>query len=288
MATHMADLILDSSTDANFREWGKAISDRFAAFGWVKSADTGQIDWSTVTTTTSSNSVRGYEIWRMADTFQATAPVFLKIEYSTGGSSYPQEPKIFVTLGTGSNGSGGLTGQVGTRVVQGFYGSPSATTRYRCVFSGDVNRFNMCLGVNTGSGYYHLWLNVERSKDASGADTAEGAIRMGSSYSGGAHQHFLPMSGTIPPNENTIGCMGPAAGTGVSGSDVILYPIFPFNADMKNPVRGAVGYFKADITQDWIIQSAIYGIPQNFYIVGYEVPGPMVRGANSGLALRYE
>jgi hypothetical protein len=244
MATHMADLILSNSNDTLFRGWGKAISDRFTAFGWVKTADTGQIDWTTVLAPTTTNQARGYEIWRMADTLQATAPVFLKIWY--GSSAWIHTgPAIWIMLGTGSDGTGNLTGQVGTQIHQAFYAEASSTVGYRCIFSGDTSRFNMCLGINRDDNHYYLWLSIERSKDVSGADTAEGVIRMGQAFNG-AHQQFLPMSGPIPPNESNLGCMGPQQGTGVTGSDVILYPIFPFNADMKNPVRGAAGYFNPD------------------------------------------
>ena len=290
MAAVTMDLMLDSSTDANFREWGKAISDQLAAFRWVKTADTGQIDWSTVTTSTALGSVRGYEVWRMNDTLQATAPVFLKIEYSTGtGSGNAAAPRIFVTLGTGANGAGTLTGQVGARVEHRFFTSAGATTRFRCLFSGDPSRFDMCLGITTENNNQSLWLDIERSKDTAGADTAEGVVRIGGGYISD-HQQFLPMTGSIPPDETNLGCLAPANGTGTTGTDVILYPIFPSNRELKNPVRGALGYFKSDITQDWIVQVSLYGIPHNFYVVGHAVEGPVSRSTNSvdGLALRYE
>ena len=288
MAAVTMDLILSNAGDANFRAWGKAISDRFAAFGWAKTADTGQIDWATVLAPTSTNQIRGYEVWRMNDALQAQAPVFLKIEYGSS-AAIMSGPSLWFTLGTGSNGTGGLTGQVGTRVVQYLYNEASTTTAYRCIFSGDAGRFNMCLGLTRDSSDHFLWINIERSKDAAGADTGEGVHRCGRAYNG-QHSQFLPVSGPIPPNEGDIGCVGPGAGAGSTGADVMLYPVFPFNVKMLNPVRGAVGYVKSDITQDFQVQASIYGLNQTFYVVGHSVYGPMLRGTttNNGLALRYE
>lgn len=293
MAAAMMDLVLSNTGDANFRTWGKAVSDRLAAFGWVKTADTGQIDWATVTTPSAYNTARGYEVWRMADALQAQAPVFMKLEYGSGSGGSPAALGIWITLGTATNGAGTLTGQVGTRVQFSFSNEPSSTVAYRCVFSGDPGRFGMCLGVNTENANVYLWVVVERSKDAAGADTAEGVYRCGASWAGWQSQ-FLPMTGIVPANENNLGCMGPGAGTGMSGSDVVLYPIYPFNIDMKPPIRGAAGYFKSDLPQDYTVQGSIYGLTQTFYTVGHQVTGPFSRPGGSsgnvwnGLALRYE
>ncbi|MCB1713466.1 MAG: hypothetical protein KDH96_13660, partial [Candidatus Riesia sp.] len=67
-----------SSTDALFRDWGSKLSAAIQAVGLVKTGDTGQINWSTVTVGTG---IRGYEIFRFNDSLQATTPVFIKIEY---------------------------------------------------------------------------------------------------------------------------------------------------------------------------------------------------------------
>jgi hypothetical protein len=293
MAAVTMDLVLSNSTDATFRGWGKAISDRLAAFGSVKTADTGQIDWTTVLTPNTSSQMRGYEVWRMADALQAQAPVFMKIEYGSGGLTVA--PGLAVTLATGSNGAGTLAGQVGARVAL-VTSTDMTTAPWRCVFSGDPGRLGFCLAVNKDDPSNCTWLVVERTKDASGADTAEGVFRCGMATIS-PHQQLLPFTGIIPPQEMSIGCMGPGAGTGALGSEVVLYPINPFNIEMKNPIRGAAGYFKADIPQDYTVQGNLYGLTQTFYTIGHAVCGPFTRptggysgsGATwNGLALRYE
>lgn len=48
MAKVTASLAPDNSSAAGFRAWWSWISAQLAAFGWVQSADTGQINWTTV------------------------------------------------------------------------------------------------------------------------------------------------------------------------------------------------------------------------------------------------
>lgn len=99
-------LPVSQSTDAGFREWGSALSAGLASAGLVQTSDTGQINWTTVVRAAPDNSA-GYEIWRMDDAMQATKPVFFKLEYGSGSSS--NVPFMWLTVGSGSNGSGTIT-----------------------------------------------------------------------------------------------------------------------------------------------------------------------------------
>lgn len=161
-------LNLDTTSDtAGFRLWGKAISDAIAAQGWVKTADTGQIDWATVTTSAASTSY-GYEIWRAADTLAATYPIFLKLEYGTGAkSSAPWCPQVWATVGMASNGAG-------TLIAHGSYTSAiSSRNSFLSSSSTAVNHSGMCYVNGDGSSLVlALW-------PPSNADTVSGYTRMG-------------------------------------------------------------------------------------------------------------
>lgn len=98
--------------DAAFRVWGKWLSDALTTLGWAKTADTGQIDWTTVAKPAGTNTSAGYEI-RTSPAQDGYQQLYIKVEWGTGsGATYPS---LWVTLGTGSNGSGTLTGVVCTR-----------------------------------------------------------------------------------------------------------------------------------------------------------------------------
>src|SRR3954454_8298219 len=111
MATDQRTLPGDFTSDAVFRSWGSGVSAQLAAIGLVRTADTGQIDWTTVAKP-ASGVFGGYEIWRFDDALQATAPVFIKVEY---GISNTTTLMLGLTVGTGTNGAGTLTGQVSSK-----------------------------------------------------------------------------------------------------------------------------------------------------------------------------
>ena len=129
MTTAAWSTVLDQSSDAAFRNWGSELSGKFAAVGMVQTSDTGQINWTTVTRAAVINTAAGYEIWKLS-----SGNLYFKIEYGTGATQ-PTLPSIWITVGTGSNGSGTLTGQLSTRGQTGLSSSVIASTvprRWSC------------------------------------------------------------------------------------------------------------------------------------------------------------
>jgi hypothetical protein len=98
---------IDHQTDASFRAWGGDFHAKLAAVGLVQTADTGQINWATVTRP-GTNTDGGYSVWEFDDSLQGSAPVFIRFDFGTGSNA--SRPSIKITVGTGSNGSGTITG----------------------------------------------------------------------------------------------------------------------------------------------------------------------------------
>lgn len=123
----------------------------FTTLGLTQTADTGQV-WSSGggaigTLPGSANTSAGYVIGRFNDTLQATAPVFLRLDFGAGSPT--TNPQMWITVGTGSNGSGTINGTVMTKVACGS-SSPwptSTTTSYSSYFV-----YNTTYGV-LGIGY---------------------------------------------------------------------------------------------------------------------------------------
>lgn len=197
MTTDARTLTFDSSTDALFRAWGSGLSAAFQAAGLVQTTDTGQVNWSTVTrlTTILTEAINGYEIYRFNDSLQATKPVFIKVEYGTvNGNPSISSPVIAVTLGTATNGAGALSGVIVSArtkfvtnvIVSGVTGTtPSSSSP--CYTSGDGSSVVMALGVTSAAQPLYngtnnvvsglpAFLVIERSRDASGVITGDGAI----------------------------------------------------------------------------------------------------------------
>lgn len=172
---------LDDNTGAQFRE----LSEAFALVGLVKTADTGQVNWGTLTwVPTAGQQVAGYEIWRFNDALQATKPLFLKIEYGsnphTGSTAANDSVGMWITVGTGSSGAGAITGELSSRkAFAGGYGSTSSSTNLAPLasyLSLNPNALSLAFktgGVNSGSGFV-----LARQTDIAGAIEGNGGIFM--------------------------------------------------------------------------------------------------------------
>lgn len=107
MAVTTANVAPNNATAAEFRAWAQFVHDVFANGTWVQTADTGQINLTTVGAPGAVNTKMGFEIWRMDDTHQAAAPIFLKLAYGSGSGSV-NLPAIWFAVGTATDGSGNL------------------------------------------------------------------------------------------------------------------------------------------------------------------------------------
>ena len=116
---------MDHTSDAGFRAWGAEFHASLVSIGLTLTSDTGQINWTTVTRPAITVSA-GYEIWQFNDTLQSTTPIYIKVEYGTGGTA--TYPAIWITVGQGSNGTGTLTGLVSSRCSCGYSQVPLSTT----------------------------------------------------------------------------------------------------------------------------------------------------------------
>jgi hypothetical protein len=203
------------ASDADFRSWGSGLSAQFAAVGLIKTSDTGQIDWSTVLKPSGGSLQRGYEVWRFNDALQATKPVFIRIDFGSGNTAV--SPSLWVTVGTGTNGAGTLTGQVGTTKQMA---GPGGANSY-C--SGSSSRLN--LAAISGL----IVLCVERTKTGAGADTGDGIVRYANSTSQGGGYQLVPFVGSIPAETAVNPALDSNAGGASSlGSDVMLCPTVAF------------------------------------------------------------
>ncbi len=183
------------NSDANFRIWGSALSTQLQAMaGLVKTGDTGQINWVTVTRAGASADA-GYEIYYLNDAMHATAPVYIKIYFGTGVSTGCGRLKFEV--GTGSNGSGTLTGVgVGTFIYANYsYNASTSTptyTSYLCVTEG-----HFLLIPWKGAGFQGT-ICIDRTCDETGTPDAYGVCfkaygnstsnSVNARYSGGSYR----------------------------------------------------------------------------------------------------
>lgn len=174
MATQVYSSVLRHATDADFRAWGKEVSDALQACGLAKVADAGQINWATAVRPAAGNGVAGYEIYYLDDSLHATFPIYIKIEY--GSNAAATSPGIWVTLGSGRDGSGSITGayfpRVQTVTNSGIASTTAVFASYVCVtagFAGLCFKAGSITGSNSRKGFM-----ICRSVDSSGEINGDG------------------------------------------------------------------------------------------------------------------
>lgn len=295
MTTQSWNTPITHTTDANFRAWGSEISARLAAIGLVQTADTGQINWTTVTRP-GTNTAAGYEIWRFNDSLQGSAPIFLKVEYGTGSGA--TSPGMWLTVGTGSNGSGTITGTATTRVQCSSNAAATNTLTnyqsYACAVDGlawIATKFNAAV---TGKG--SMGFAICRTCDASGSPTTTGFVVYTCSTSGNttgatAVQSIRTAATAVAFAANTTGLYSfivHGTTSSVDGSDTQAY-LHWMPTPKVLPVFGACTMIQAEATFGTTFSTTLVGSTARTYLSVETCIGQAGAGsANQSMCLIYE
>jgi hypothetical protein len=284
MATQSISCSPSNSSDAYFRDWGKKLSDAMTAVGFTKTADTGQIDWATVAKPPAVSTYQGYEIRAFSDALQSTNPIIVKFSFGSASGS-ANNCALKIQIGRATDGAGNFVGETTTAFE--LTNSSSSTTAYNGYISGASNRVSFALFVNSS---YIFMFYVERTKNASGADTADGIDSVGIRTSGNYQQYF-PNKGIGFPAvlaSSALCCACPYSGAGTYGSDIGLFPIFVNRGYADNPSLGACVYFTADIAAETDVTLTILGASHTFKTMAGSIGNVNGNGGAKSLALRYE
>lgn len=260
MATSSASLLPDNSTATNFRAWAQFIHNALITAGWTVTADTGQINLTTVAAPVGANASQGYEIWQTNDGVSPT--IYLKLEYGSGPSI--NFPAIWVTIGTGTNGSGTISGQVTTR-KQIAAQSSSAVSTGACIAAGGTGWFTLAM-FNTTS--ITICLVIERIKTSTGGESTLGAVIAGyGSITGVCFSQVLLASGTVPGPVSLVGTVV-ANSTKVIGTVIGLWPWIPYSQQVVYPNALCMGLvFTGDISTNTTFSCTRYGSSHTYYCV---------------------
>jgi hypothetical protein len=174
MATEFWSTPLDHSGDAGFQAWATELYDGIINAGMVQTADSGQLGAPVGASRPSTNTAAGYWVFRFDDTQQASMPLYLKVEVGTANAA--ANPMIWLTVGTGTNGSGSLTGVVTTRrSAMSASAVVSTVTSYPSYICCTEGFFGVAFKVgSTGAGVRGTFM-VERSVGSNGLPNSEGA-----------------------------------------------------------------------------------------------------------------
>lgn len=293
MATKFdATLLPSNTTDANFRAWCSFIRDLLVTVGgWVQTADTGQMNFTTVTTPSVANTKQGYIIVRMADALQATSPVFLRIDFGSGGNALTQG--IWLTIGTGSDGAGNITTK---RFDGGSVTTPTITPGTNT--TGTVNAYGSAapnrvhFGLNIRSSPCILFLSIERSKDTTGADTGDGLLLYYNTSTLVNVQRYVVMGAAGQPvAENGLQYVLSSNNPSVFGSDVGVAVPIPVKGCAQPPGYGVAMVRSSDFAIEGSFQVVVYTTTVTYqHLNGVTVFTALVAAndAATRVAMRYD
>lgn len=261
MATDTRQLIATANSDADYQAWAQGIHAQLIACGLVQTADTGQLNLATVAKVTTSNTVIGYEMFRFNDGLQATSPVFIKVEYGSGGASAAGfcNLGLWITVGTGTNGTGTLTGFLSNRDEVATTNTKGGGVTLPSYCSGDGSRIAMCTNYDNATAAFAMVWMVDRTRDGSGNATSDGVVTYRMSQGGLATarvQSLIPGVGWQTAIGNTTGCFhsirtdttNPAGGGAtVVGNNVAVMPWIVFLGYLRYTLCGLT-YKSADIS----------------------------------------
>jgi len=284
MTADSRSIFLVQTTDAEFRAWGSAINAALTAIGLVQTSDTGQINWTTVTRAVGSNTAQGYEIWRMNDTSQSTCPIYLKLEYGSGSAA--ANPSMWITVGTGSNGSGSITGttiQARSQFANTSGADSAPRTMYACAQDG-VFWIVLCGGAGTpliGAGF-----GFSRFCNANGVANTDGGYLWYYGFNSTSPNHIIwyrPGS-VVRTASPTIPAIPSGGTSGVYGANVAVYESVAWS-DRPCRVFGLLGAWRADFSPGATVVITAYGSSRTFIgLNGTRGPGNMDYGSTSNVS----
>lgn len=245
MLTSSKGIQPSNSTDAQFRAWSKFIFDGMVAGGWVQTADTGQIDFATVTRPTIANSARGYAVLRMDDSLQASVPVFARLDFGSGGAATVMA--VWMTLGPSSDGAGAIgtpwlsNPTTAVALIQAGSSSTSLIQPFSWV-SADTARAQVAVAFNAAASTTGLVFSLERTKTASGGDDGTGLLFLYGfgSASFNRNQYLFAADVTQPPVELGSAAVLTLRAPGVTSHNWGIGVPIPFAGLAQQPGSGVL------------------------------------------------
>lgn len=213
MAKDVRTIFIAATDDATQRAWIASFIAALTACGLVQTSDANQFLTAstnrTVGGTNAENTFQGYVMFRLSDTLQATAPVFIRFNFyvswhydNYNGYRTPGPPAIYMQVGRATDGNGNLVGVatnnlqvVSEHTILSTYSTNNnfnGTAYNTCAVwtCGDGSSIQVILGAqNTQQMYYgsssgqfsaygswpgFLW--VERTRNVDGTPNGNGVI----------------------------------------------------------------------------------------------------------------
>lgn len=283
MATRFSStLVSDITTDARFRANAQFVEDTLVTTGgWLLSTETGDTAPASLAHPTANNTKKGFRVYKTND---ALTQVYMRIDYGSTGAAGANGFGIWITLGTGSDGAGALTGvffngggSTQCTIQSATDASVGTTGAVNSYGSADTGRVQLALFIS-GTVANIVAFSIERTKDATGADTSDGILfsctRGGSTSIWG----LAAVASSLDTTSYTIvtGGVQPTFENGLSyiltrnnpsetfGSDIGTGLLVHFKGVSQQPGTGFCVVNSGDVTAETSFTQTIYGATRTF------------------------
>jgi hypothetical protein len=301
MATSTVPITWWNTSDAEFRAWGLAIHTAILACGLTAAADTGQIDFTTVSKPGAINTVAGYKVYTFNGGYKLRVNFGSGANLASGGGASAVFPGVQFQVGTGTDGAGTLTGNVSTTLK--FEPAAAASSgACTCYFSGNGgDTLAIAMLPDVAGGVVGFCITFGRSRNSSGVLTSEylHIVSMGqySDFSSNTSRisrsqqivfsapngGCLPVQGRVDGDYFTLwppvfgSCLLTLTATlrtagvprSMSGPKGLgIQPIFPFAGYPDNWCGDVAYYFIRDVPGGSAVPLNLYGTQRNFLCIG--------------------
>jgi hypothetical protein len=280
MATYISPSISMQTSGATYnqavwRAWAREMMTAMEGVGLIQTSDTGQLVPETAVPG-STSTLTGSQIWRFNDAEQSTYPIFLKIGY--GRSGYASGPRLYLQVGTGSDGAGNLTGTVSNFDAafsseqnvnsSNFMGQHYAYFNNGCFWIGDVFFTTNTTHYNSARNFWF----IARSRGTDHAFDGRGAItwRGSTNQSDGASAWMQFTRFASPAKVYSISrhsCFTPGSQTLMTyaNGDLISWPFWYYDNGIKQcEMLWATSAASLSSTSPTVITASPYGVSRNW------------------------
>jgi len=259
MGQHAFSGNFSMTTQANYNALMGFVRASILADGWTLSTDTGQTD-PTSAALPAANTDTVHEIYKSPT---GLTPIYQRISYQRDASNTPQ---LVVQVGTGTNGTGTLTGVTSTSRTLASQSTPAAGHAYVSASDGWLT---IAMDINNGA--LGLVYVLDRSVDATGVYTSTYFTTI--CYINGLNcpQETLVIAGGVQTGVQT-GVVAPTlknGGSWVFGTNILvpfMLPVVPTGAAQHSPNVGLWTSAAADFVADTVTQVSVYGAARSYIV----------------------
>jgi hypothetical protein len=226
-----------------------------------------------------ANTEQSYAVYHLADSLHATAPIYIRFGFGTSNGA--QVPRIQVTVGTSTNGSGVLGGTALSTADKihiaagGNQTSPTVRNSYACCVPGFLG-----LSWKQGSGIEGFF-QISRTVDSAGAITVTGSVASwGASTANGMtkvqafnYSPAVAYTASTVVSETMLGFNPQRPASTLVGSDTQAFVAWMPTPAMR-PVLGVCGVLDAEAATGSTFPVTLVGATSRTYIALTPACGP--------------